>query len=60
MTKNYELEEEFIKSVNEEFNTHVYQFDEPIKEYELPLKPVEEIFNYQSDNYYLIKELDKV
>lgn len=60
LTKNYEIEDDFIKSVNEEFDTNVYQFDEPIKEYELPLKPVEEIFNYQSDNYYLIKELDKV
>lgn len=60
LTKNYSLEEEFIKSVNEEFDTNVYQFDQPIKEYELPLKPIEEIFNYQSNNYYLIKELDKV
>lgn len=60
LTKNYSLEDEFIKSVNEEFDTNVYYFDEPIKEYELPLKPSEEIFNYQSNNYYLIKELDKV
>lgn len=60
LTKNHALTDEFIQSVNEEFDTNVYYFDEPIKEYELPLKPIEEIFNYQSNNYYLIKELDKV
>lgn len=60
LTKNTSIRKDFIKYVNEEFDTDILYFDKPIKEFELPLKPIEEIFNYKSNNYYLIKELDKV
>lgn len=60
LTLNPQLHDSFIETINKEFNTKISSFDSIIREYELPLKPKEEIFNYQEGNYYLIKELDKV
>ena len=55
--------EDFIGIIRDEFDTNISitDFDEPLKELELPLKTCEEIFNCnENQRVFFVEELDKV
>ena len=50
LTRNPKIVQDFVKQVNEEFNTSVNSEHFKMAELELPLKKKEEIFNYKKNN----------
>ena len=60
LTLDNSLKEEFIQSINTEFGTTMRNFDEPVKELELPLVLEEEVFGSPVKNrHYFEVALDK-
>ncbi len=60
LSRNSKLIEEFVKEVNKEFDSHATVEDFKNAELELPLKKIEEIFNYkEEDGVYFNEKTDK-
>lgn len=62
LSKSADIKEDFVKKANKTFNTDLTlkQFEEDLKEFELPLSRTEEIFNCsESERKFVSRILDK-